>query len=241
MGNGAGRIGAVLAPILDSTDAWLCGHGRELESSANVNTQSLNCSVIVAAIIKGGMLPPESDDLRRQFEQIRDDAAQLVEGLSEAQFNWRPSPSEWSVCECVGHLNVIGEAQLGGIDEALANTPGGMVGHVPANRHSMVERCLIWLTEPPARLKVRAPRRFRPSHGHPPGAILPRFLELQRQLIARLERAKDLDLRHVKVRTPISRLLRLSLGAALEQIAAHERRHLRQARNVRQHPHFPAG
>ena len=40
--------------------------------------------------------------------------------------------------------------------------------------------------------------------------------------------------RRVKVQTPISRFLRLSLGAMLAQIAAHERRHMDQARRVRE-------
>jgi hypothetical protein len=49
-----------------------------------------------------------------------------------------------------------------------------------------------------------------------------------------LERADGLDLRRVKVATPISRFLKMSLGAMFAQIAAHERRHLEQARRVRE-------
>jgi hypothetical protein len=52
--------------------------------------------------------------------------------------------------------------------------------------------------------------------------------------------AEGLDLARVKVPTPISRLLKLSLGMTLAQAAAHERRHLEQARRVRENPRFPA-
>ena len=48
------------------------------------------------------------------------------------------------------------------------------------------------------------------------------------------DRAADgLDLRRVKVVTPISRWVKLSLGMAFAQTAAHERRHLEQSRRVR--------
>ena len=63
-------------------------------------------------------------------------------------------------------------------------------------------------------------------------AVLPTFLHVQSQFLLQLERAAGLDLRRVKVRA-ISGLLRLSLGAVLAQAAAHERRHIDQARRVR--------
>ena len=80
---------------------------------------------------------------------------------------------------------------------------------------------------------MSAPLRFRPLHGQPVTAVLPTFLHLQSQLMARADAAAGLDLHKVKVATPMSRFLRLSLGAMFAQIAAHERRHLEQARRVR--------
>ena len=49
-----------------------------------------------------------------------------------------------------------------------------------------------------------------------------------------MERAEGLDLARIKVATPISRFLKMSLGAMFEQAAAHERRHIEQARRVRE-------
>jgi hypothetical protein len=81
-------------------------------------------------------------------------------------------------------------------------------------------------------VKVSAPRRFVPVHGQPLTAILPTFLHLQRMLQIQLERAAGLDLARVKVPTPILSVMKLGLGATFAQIAAHERRHLAQARRV---------
>jgi len=77
-----------------------------------------------------------------------------------------------------------------------------------------------------------APRRFRPLHGQPITGVLPTFLHVQSRFIRQLERADGLDLRRVKVATPISRFLKLSLGMMFAQAAAHEQRHIEQARRV---------
>jgi hypothetical protein len=79
-----------------------------------------------------------------------------------------------------------------------------------------------------------APQRFVPIHGQPVTGVLPTFLHVQRQFAIQIERADGLDLRRVKVPTPISRLFELSLGTTIAQAAAHERRHLAQARRVRE-------
>ena len=94
------------------------------------------------------------------------------------------------------------------------------------------DRFIVRETEPPVRHPFSAPRRFVPLHGQPITAVLPTFLHVQRQFLLQLERAEGLDLARVKVTTPISRFLRLSLGMMFAQAAAHERRHMAQARRV---------
>ena len=90
------------------------------------------------------------------------------------------------------------------------------------------------MTEPPVRRKVRAPRRFLPLDGQPVTAIVPTFLHLQSQFLALIGRSEGLDLARVKVSTPISRFLKMSLGMMFAQASAHERRHMAQARRVRE-------
>jgi hypothetical protein len=97
-----------------------------------------------------------------------------------------------------------------------------------------IDRYIVHLSGPPVRLEMPAAKRFVPLHGQPVTAILPTFLHVQDQFLLNLERANGLHLARVKVPTPISRFLRLSLGMTFAQAAAHERRHIEQARKVRQ-------
>lgn len=178
---------------------------------------------------------PELEQCSQAFEQVKIQARKLTEGLNEAQFNWRPSPGRWSIEECLAHLTMVGTWEVQAmerttVDEARAR---GLTGSGPF-RYGWVDRWIVRITEPPVRRKVRAPRRFVPVHEQPITAVQPTFLHLQGMFLIQIERAAGLDLARVKVETPISRFLKMSLGMMFAQAAAHERRHLEQAQRVRE-------
>jgi hypothetical protein len=171
---------------------------------------------------------------RRQFEQIQQQARELTAGLDETRFNWRPSPQHWSIEECLAHLTMVGQWEIRAIEEAIDQALArGLTGQGPF-QYGAIDRFLVDQTEPPVRSPLPAPRHFVPLHGQPLTAVMPTFLHVQSQLILQLARAEGLDLGRVKVATPIMRFLKMSLGMMFAQIAAHERRHLRQAARVRQ-------
>jgi len=177
---------------------------------------------------------PELELYRRQFEQIQQQAGELTAGLDESLFNWRPSPVDWSIEECLAHLTMVGQWEIRAIEQAIDHGKrSGLTGQGPFE-YGAIDRFIVHQTEPPVRTPLPAPRHFVPLHGQPVTAVLPTFLHVQSQLLLQLARADGLDLRRVKVATPISRLLKMSLGAMFAQIAAHERRHLDQAWRVRE-------
>lgn len=174
------------------------------------------------------------EEYRQRFERAKAEAKELTQGLSEARFNWRPAPDAWSIEECLEHLTVVGHWEARAIEKAVdEGRARGLTGSGPFS-YGPVERFIIGMTEPPVRQKLPASRQFVPLHGQPVTAVLPTFLHVQSQFIFQIDRAAGLDLSRVKVATPISRFLRLSLGATLAQAAAHERRHLDQAWRVRE-------
>jgi len=177
---------------------------------------------------------PELEEYRLQFERVASEAEELTAGMTEARFNWRPAPDQWSIEECLAHLTAVGQVAVqaveAAVDEARAR---GIMGTGPFE-YPAWERFLLRETEPPVRHPLPAPKRFVPLHGQPVTGVLPTFLHVQRQFTIQIERADGLDLRRVKVATPITRLLKWSLGTSLAQTAAHERRHMAQARRVRE-------
>jgi hypothetical protein len=179
------------------------------------------------------MQTQELEEYCKQFDQIGGQARQLTEGLNEERFNWRPQPGQWSIEECLAHLLIAGNWEIRAIEDAIGHAKAhGLTGAGPF-RYGPFERLIIRKTEPPVKQKFKAPRHFRPLHEQPVTAVLPSFLHLQSQLVLLAKSADGLDLARIKVPTPISRLLRLSLGMTFAQVAAHERRHLEQAWRVR--------
>jgi hypothetical protein len=185
-------------------------------------------------------LPPALGDLDRQFAAAKAEATELVHGLEESQFNWRPDRHSWSMSECLLHLNMVGDRCVQMLESTLTDARArGRVGHGPVG-YGWLGKWIIAHTEPPSKHKYKAPRAFTPVCGQPITAVLPTFGHLQEQLSLQLRQASGLDLAHIKVPAPEARLLRFNLQFTFTWIASHERRHLWQARRVRNHAAFPA-
>ena len=124
------------------------------------------------------------------------------------------------------------------LEKALADARArGLEGQAPLG-YGWLGKWILANTEPPPKRKSKAPRAFTPAYGQPITAVLPTFLHLQEQLALQLEQASGLDLARVKVPAPMGPL-RFNLHLTFAWIAAHERRHLWQARQVLNHAEFP--
>jgi hypothetical protein len=177
-------------------------------------------------------LAPEIDEFRLQFERLSADAETLVAALTDAQFHARPAPASWSVAECVEHLNTTARVYLPQLDDGIADAiRRGLYAHGPFT-YNWLGRLFVRLMEPPVRLRAKAPQVFLPAPGRSRQEIVAAFRAYQVQFIDRLRQANGLDLARARVRSPASRWIRLPLGSAFALVAAHERRHLWQARQV---------
>jgi hypothetical protein len=185
-------------------------------------------------------LAPELADLDRQFAALKAEASELVDGLKESQFNWRPHERGWSMAECLLHLNIVGDRYVHVIEKALAEARARGSSDQGPFRHGWLGRWILANTEPPPKRKSKAVRSFTPAYGQPLTAVMPTFVHLQGQLALQLEEANGLGLIRIKVPAPGMGPIRLNLYLTFAWIAAHERRHLWQARQVRNQANFPA-
>lgn len=182
------------------------------------------------------------ESLQLQLTSIRQDAPGLWNGLSDAQFHWRPSPGKWSIGECFAHLNETARKTIPTLDEMIARAKAQGLTRQGPHVLGLIERLFIKSLEPPPRLRARAPKRLQPppSDHRAVADVAREFLEWQDAIDARVVKADGLDLSRVKGPSPAFPLIRWSLGAMLSITLAHERRHIWQAREVRNHPEFPA-
>ena len=184
-------------------------------------------------------LTPEIDAFRLQFEQIAKDADALVTPLSDEQFTWYPGPDRWSIAQCLEHLNATARTYLAHLDEGIADAiRRGLYGEGPFT-YAWMGRAMVALAEPPGRLRTKAPAGLQPGAQRRRAEIMAAFRAYQVQFVDRLRQANGLDLGRARVRTPVVPWLRMSLGSGFAVMAAHERRHLAQARRVAGTPGFP--
>jgi hypothetical protein len=185
-------------------------------------------------------LTPEIDDFRQQFDRLADEADAIVEELSDRQFMWQPSPSGWSIAQCIDHLNVTARLYLPRLDEGIADAiRQGLYGDGPFN-YWWIARLFVRMLEPPARFRMKAPATFQPPPGRTRREIMAAFRAYQVQYIDRLRQANGIDLARARVRSPAASWIHMPLGSGFAAVTAHERRHLSQARLVMAAAGFPA-
>ncbi|HEU0014912.1 MAG TPA: DinB family protein [Longimicrobium sp.] len=186
---------------------------------------------------------PALADLSDQLARVRAELETVVGGLSEAQFNWKPSPQRWSVAECIEHLAVTDGKYAERFREAIdrARAAGKRPGRPfkPGLFGGMMARGM----EPPPRRKFKAPAAFgiREGTAARPLSVVDDYRALLGEYASLLRDAAEVDLNRTRVGSPAWRWLRLSVGDAFCVTLAHQRRHLWQAAQVRGEPGFPAG
>jgi hypothetical protein len=184
-------------------------------------------------------LAREIDEFRQQFEQISADADTLVTPLDDQQFVWKAGPNLWSIAECLEHMNATARSYLPAIDEGIADAiKHGAYAEGPFH-YNLIGRLFSHLMEPPARLRLRTSPDKQPGPQRPKRETLAGFRAYQVQYVDRLRQANGIDLSRSCVRSPLASWIRIPLGSAFASMAAHERRHLWQARRIRQLEGFP--
>jgi len=172
------------------------------------------------------------EDMIAQFDAIWLEARQLVLSLSAEDFNRQPRPGVWSAGQCLDHLVHVDRMYGEKLAEAVSRGKSeGRFAEGPF-RYGWLESHVLRSAEPPAKFRGKAPRVFVPSPRLDPEQTLEEFRKANRELVRVANSARGLDLRRVRVASPVTRLWKWSLGAGFAACAAHDRRRLHQARQA---------
>ncbi len=158
-------------------------------------------------------------------------------GLSETQINWKPEKKKWSIAECLDHIAVSYKSYSGELERVLAN-PTPATGNL-VFRTTLTGGIFIKTMHPDSPVKVPNPSIFNPTQGNMTRSVFEDFLASHKALTDLIERSKDLDLHQNKIVSPVSSLMKFTLGEVLIILTYHEKRHVLQAQRVMQLPGFP--
>jgi len=171
--------------------------------------------------------------IAQQIEDTRYRAEGLVHGLTPEQLTQRPEPDKWSIAECLAHLNVtaatIQPILAKGIERGKRDE---LFGKGPFNLGPKGS-FLVWLAEPPPKVRIRAPKSVAPPVAiADPAKLLPEFMRVQDECMRLITEAEGLNQAKIKVGPRFSPF-RCRLCASFPWMMAHQRRHLLQAENVK--------
>ena len=163
---------------------------------------------------------------------IEADVRQLTGLLTEAQFHAPTRSGGWSIGYCIEHLVLTGQAYLPKWDIALREATHPREVDTPF-LYAWWQRTLLHYTEDSYK-KHKTPAPLVPCSRHSIQDTVGRFIAMHQQLVQRVLRSHGLDVMQVKVQSPFTSWMHYSLGFSFDLALAHERRHIRQAWQVRQ-------
>lgn len=184
-----------------------------------------------------------SSDLLKVIEseaQKNSRDAKEFASLSAQSLNWKPSQTQWSIAECLEHLAMSEAAFTPIVSRALERGQSRFrVASPPAYQPTWMGAWLIRYVLPESPKKLKAPKVFQPSGASAISGSLDRFLKEQDAFLNFVRQSAGIDYNKVRLRSPVTPLVRYSLADAFVVVVVHAQRHLQQARRVRSAPAFP--
>jgi DinB superfamily len=178
-------------------------------------------------------LPMQLALVKDELLYARERARAVCKGLDAATWAARPSPDSWAIGECLMHLNITSERFIPLIDEAIRDGRARKLeGNGPYSR-GLIAWALQRFLEPPYKIKTKTPAAFLPVALEPMHDTLERFDYLQQEVQVRIDRSAGLALDRLRLVSPFDARVKYNVYASFCLIAAHQRRHLWQAEQVK--------
>ncbi len=163
----------------------------------------------------------------------------LFGNLSSLQLNWKPTPEKWSIAQCLDHLIVSNSTYYPQLNEVIS----GQHRNSSYQNLKIISRFsgnyLIKQTGAIVSKPMKSPSAFIPSKSEISAAIVVDFEKHQNEFTSRLRKLDAIDLDNTVISSPALKIITYSLNDLLKILVGHEQRHLKQAKNILEHPKFP--
>lgn len=167
------------------------------------------------------------------LEESRKEFLAAIDGVSEAQWKWKPTPERWSVGETAEHI-VLAEAMLfATVKQALAAAPNPAWEEQTKGKTELLERVLA-----PRLGKAQAPEAIVPRSGMTVEQVKERF-ETQRAEIVKFARETNAPLKEHTVQNPFPVFGTLNAYQWLIYGPLHTERHDKQIAEVKATAGYP--
>lgn len=177
-------------------------------------------------------LPKDVAAVLEALDACEKRAGDLLASVDDATLHWH-AVGGWSIAECIQHLDNANRAYLAPMRGAAASALAAPTSRRGPIAPGFFAHWFIKSQEPPVKTRMKAPGKIRPAPQVDRDTLWPSFQSSQADVRRLLKDLAHLDLNAVRFRNPFIHGLRFTLGAGFLILAAHQRRHLWQAENIR--------
>jgi hypothetical protein len=189
-------------------------------------------TLALAAAFAEPLTQTDRDKAMSHFHATRKVFLDSVAGLSDAQWNFKPSPERWSIAECAEHIAVSEDAIFEYVQQTLKAAAEPDKKALVRGKDEMIVRAM-----PDRSVKAKAPEFLQPKRRWPDrDSLIAHFKESRDRNIAYLQTTSD-DLRAHFLEHPVFKTLDAYQMMLL--ISAHSERHTLQLNEVKTDPNFP--
>ena len=185
-------------------------------------------------------LVAQMDSIEAALKTAEARAMKLVEGVSDAQANWRPDQGQsWSICQCLDHLARTNLTYGAAFQRAVSDCRTKFRSTTTTIAPGAFSGWFIQSQDEPARRKFKAPTKVLPAQSGSPQEHLQALLKSHETIRVLIQSGASVDLNRLRFKNPFLGVLRFTVGTGLMIINAHERRHLWQAEQVKKASGYP--
>lgn len=172
-------------------------------------------------------------NLEEQFGDIKSSAKKVTEGLTEEQFNTKPAPDRWSAAECISHLNATWNLYKKLIEEAVAKNQNSSFKNPDNFKPRFIMKKFTEIMEPPYKFKMKTFSQFVSNEKLSKQEVINKFNEGIDEAVKFIHASENVDIKKTILVSPISKFIKYQIGELFPFLAAHARRHIWQAENVK--------
>lgn len=180
-----------------------------------------------------------SNDLIERSLLLAEQNKNLVEqkflSLQNERLNKKQNSDAWSAAECFQHLLFTNEHYLNHFNEVVSSSQDAnkikTFNHSFNHpfKHSLWGKFILYFVKPTTKMKSKTTKLFNPAFSKVDNDVVRKYLEQNSQLTEVISKMKNLDLRNMKMPSPINEKIKYNLGDAIKILVMHDQRHIQQA------------
>lgn len=176
-----------------------------------------------------------------EANQIKATVEQKFLHLTADSLNNKPSPNSWSAAECFQHLLFTNGEYLKHFNEIVESSQKSDVKNTFNHssfhpfKHSFWGKLILYFVNPNNKMKSKTTKLFNPTYSKVEPEVVQKYLSQHDKIVEVISKMKNLNLRGLKIPSPINEKIKYNLGDAIKILVLHDQRHIQQAERALLH------